>query len=188
MVQALVLRLILCSSAVASHAISANGPRQTLARGALAEMNAAAPRSARPSRGAEASPRRHLRGGTVVDDRRILHTDDFAETVVDNQWFVLLGILLLMGSGSAWNYCLLLTCCETCEGRAPSLWEALLCLVCCRPRRERHNYRHGRDPYYDGGCCCGGRRRRTVYVEPIYPYGAPVRPRPEAYAGYAHPV
>ena len=59
-----------------------------------------------------------------------------------------------------------------------------------RPRRERHNYRHGRDPYYDddGGCCCGGRRRRTVYVEPIYPYGAPVRPRPEAYAGYAHPV
>ena len=76
------------------------------------------------------------------------------------------------------------------RGRAPTLWEALLCLVCCRPRRERHNYRHGRDPYYDddGGCCCGGRRRRTVYVEPIYPYGAPVRPRPEAYAGYAHPV
>ena len=36
----------------------------------------------------------------------------------------------------------------------------------------------------------GGRRRRgrVVYVEPIYPYGAPVRPRPEAYAGYAHPV
>ena len=89
---------------------------------------------------------------------------------------MLLGILLLMGSGSAWNYCLLLTCCNTCEGRPPSLWEALICLVCCRPRRERHNYRHGRDPYYDddGGCCCGGRRRRTVYVEPIYPtYGAP---------------
>ena len=126
-------------------------------------------------RGAEAFPRRHLRG---VADRRVLHTDDFTETVVDNQWLVLLGILLLMGSGSAWNYCLLLTCCETCEGRAPSLWEALICLVCCRPRRERHNYRHGRDPYYDddGGCCCGGRRRRgrVVYVEPIYPtYGAP---------------
>ena len=126
-------------------------------------------------RGAEATPRRHLRGS---DDRRVLHTDDFTETVVDNQWLVLLGILLLMGSGSAWNYCLLLTCCETCEGRAPSLWEALICLVCCRPRRERHNYRHGRDPYYDdeGGCCCGGRRRRgrVVYVEPIYPtYGAP---------------
>ena len=34
------------------------------------------------------------------------------ETVVDNQWLVLLGILLLMGSGSAWNYCLLLTCCN----------------------------------------------------------------------------
>ena len=140
-------------------------------------------------RGAEAFPRRHLRGS---DDRRVLHTDDFTETVVDNQWLVLLGILLLMGSGSAWNYCLLLTCCETCQGRAPSLWEALICLVCCRPRRERHNYRHGRDPYYDdeGGCCCGGRRRRgrVVYVEPIYPYGAPVRPRPEAYAGYAHPV
>ena len=140
-------------------------------------------------RGAEASPRRHLRG---VADRRVLHTDDFTETVVDNQWLVLLGILLLMGSGSAWNYCLLLTCCDTCEGRPPSLWEALLCLVCCRPRRERHNYRHERhDPYYDDdhGCCCGGRRRgRVVYVEPIYPYGAPVRPRPEAYAGYAHPA
>ena len=138
-------------------------------------MNVAAPRSRPSLRGAEASPRRrrrHLRGAT----HRVLHTDDFAETVVDNQWLVLLGILLLMGSGSAWNYCLLLTCCETCEGRAPSLWEALICLVCCRPRRERHNYRHGRDPYYDdeGGCCCGGRRRRTVYVEPIYPtYGAP---------------
>ena len=150
----------------------------------------AAPRSRTSLRGAEAFPRRHLRGS---DDRRVLHTDDFAETVVDNQWLVLLGILLLMGSGSAWNYCLLLTCCETCEGRAPSLWEALICLVCCRPRRERHNYRHERhDPYYDddGGCCCGGRRRRgrVVYVEPIYPYGAPVRPRPEAYAGYAHPV
>ena len=141
-------------------------------------MNIAALRSRPSSRGAEASPRRHLRGGSVVDDRRVLHTDDFAETVVDNQWLVLLGILLLMGSGSAWNYCLLLTCCETCEGRAPSLWEVLICLVCCRPRRERHNYRHGRDPYYDddGGCCCGGRRRRgrVVYVEPIYPtYGAP---------------
>ena len=126
-------------------------------------------------RGSEA--RRHLRGGFVVDDRRVLHTDDFTETVVENQWLVLLGILLLMGSGSAWNYCLLLTCCNTCEGRAPSLWETLICLVCCRPRRERHNYRHERhDPYYDddGGCCCGGRRRRTVYVEPIYPtYGAP---------------
>ena len=126
-------------------------------------------------RGAEATPRRHLRGS---DDRRVLHTDDFTETVVDNQWLVLLGILLLMGSGSAWNYCLLLTCCNTCEGRPPSLWEALICLVCCRPRRERHNYRHGRDPYYDDddGCCCGGRRRRgrVVYVEPIYPtYGAP---------------
>ena len=141
-------------------------------------MNVAAPRSreSRPSsRGAKATPRRHLRGS---EDRRVLHTDDFAETVVDNQWLVLLAILLLMGTGSAWNYCLLLTCCETCEGRAPSLWEVLICLVCCRPRRERHNYRHGRDPYYDddGGCCCGGRRRRgrVVYVEPIYPtYGAP---------------
>ena len=153
-------------------------------------IGAASAVAAHSLRGVEATPRRHLRGAA---DRRVLHTDDFAETVVDNQWFVLLGILLLMGSGSAWNYCLLLTCCETCEGRAPSLWEALICLVCCRPRRERHNYRHGRDPYYDdeGGCCCGGRRRRgrVVYVEPIYPYGAPVRPpRPEAYAGYAHPV
>ena len=183
MVLAMVLSLILCSSAVASKLpfSRANGPVRILERGAVAEMNAAAPRSARPSsRGAaEASPspepRRHLRGGS--EDRRVLHTDDFAETVVDNQWLVLLGILLLMGSGSAWNYCLLLTCCETCEGRAPSLWEALICLVCCRPRRERHNYRHGRDPYYDDdGCCCGGRRRRgrVVYVEPIYPtYGAP---------------
>jgi hypothetical protein len=167
---------LLCLSAVvASQMYSQDkGPRRTLQR-----------------RGAEATQsKRHLRGGAVVDDHRVLHTDDFAETVVDNQWLVLLGILLLMGSGSAWNYCLLLTCCRTCEGRAPSLWETLICLVCCRPRRERHNYRHGRDPYYDddGGCCCGGRRRRTVYVEPIYPYGAPVRPRPEAYAGYAHPV
>ena len=166
---------MLCLSAVIASELPFSqdkGPRRTLQR---------AP---------EARSKRHLRGGSVVDDRRVLHTDDFAETVVDNQWLVLLGILLLMGSGSAWNYCLLLTCCETCEGRAPSLWEALICLVCCRPRRERHNYRHGRDPYYDdeGGCCCGGRRRRTVYVEPIYPYGAPVRPRPEAYAGYAHPV
>ena len=132
--------------------------------------------AAHPLRGATATPRRHLRGAAT---HRVLHTDDFTETVVDNQWLVLLGILLLMGSGSAWNYCLLLTCCETCQGRAPSLWEALLCLVCCRPRRERHNYRHERhDPYYDddGGCCCGGRRRRgrVVYVEPIYPtYGAP---------------
>ena len=164
---------MLCLSAVIASELPFSqdkGPRRTLQRGSEA--------------------RRHLRGGSVVDDRRVLHTDDFAETVVDNQWLVLLGILLLMGSGSAWNYCLLLTCCDTCEGRAPTLWEALLCLVCCRPRRERHNYRHGRDPYYDdeGGCCCGGRRRRTVYVEPIYPYGAPVRPRPEAYAGYAHPV
>ena len=153
-------------------------------------IGAASAVAAHSLRGYDATPRRHLRG---VADRRVLHTDDFAETVVDNQWFVLLGILLLMGSGSAWNYCLLLTCCSTCEGRPPSLWEALLCLVCCRPRRERHNYRHERhDPYYDddGGCCCGGRRRRgrVVYVEPIYPYGAPVRPRPEAYAGYAHPV
>ena len=54
-------------------------------------------------RGAEATPRRHLRGS---DDHRVLHTDDFTETVVDNQWLVLLGILLLMGSRSAWNYCL----------------------------------------------------------------------------------
>ena len=53
-------------------------------------------------RGAEATPRRHLRGS----DRRVLYHDDFTETVVDNQWLVLLGILLLMGSGSAWNYCL----------------------------------------------------------------------------------
>ena len=171
----MVLRLILCSSAV----VSAKGPIRILERGAeaFAETDVAAPRSRPSLRGAEATPRRHLRGGS--EDRRVLHTDDFAETVVDNQWLVLLGILLLMGSGSAWNYCLLLTCCETCEGRAPSLWEALLCLVCCRPRRERHNYRHERhDPYYDddGGCCCGGRRRRgrVVYVEPIYPtYGAP---------------
>ena len=124
LVLAMVLRLILCSSAVASHSTFSQdkGPRRTLARGAVAEMNAAAaaaPRSARPSsRGAEATPRRHLRGGSVVDDRRVLHTDDFAETVVDNQWLVLLAILLLMGSGSAWNYCLLLTCCETCQGRA----------------------------------------------------------------------
>ena len=170
----MVVRPLLCLSAVIASELSFSqdkGPRRTLQRGSEA--------------------RRHLRGGSVVADRRVLHTDDFAETVVDNQWFVLLGILLLMGSGSAWNYCLLLTCCNTCEGRAPSLWETLICLVCCRPRRERHNYRHERhDPYYDddGGCCCGGRRRRTVYVEPIYPYGAPVRPRPEAYAGYAHPV
>ena len=175
MVQALVLKLILCSSAVVASFSHDKRPRRTLARGSEAEINAAAAPRSRPSlRGAEASPRRHLRGAT----HRVLHTDDFAETVVDNQWLVLLGILLLMGSGSAWNYCLLLTCCETCEGRAPSLWEALICLVCCRPRRERHNYRHGRDPYYDddGGCCCGGRRRRgrVVYVEPIYPtYGAP---------------
>ena len=159
----MVVRPLLCLSAVAvASQLPCNqdkGPRRILQRGSEA--------------------RRHLRGGFVVDDRRVLHTDDFTETVVENQWLVLLGILLLMGSGSAWNYCLLLTCCETCEGRAPSLWEALLCLVCCRPRRERHNYRHERhDPYYDddGGCCFGGRRRRgrVVYVEPIYPtYGAP---------------
>ena len=174
----MVVRPLLCLSAVIASELPFSqdkGPRRTLQRGSEVTQT-----------------KRHLRGGSVVDDRRVLHTDDFTETVVDNQWLVLLGILLLMGSGSAWNYCLLLTCCETCEGRAPSLWEALLCLVCCRPRRERHNYRHGRDPYYDdeGGCCCGGRRRRgrVVYVEPIYPYGAPVRPRPEAYAGYAHPV
>ena len=65
-------------------------------------MNAASPRSRPSSRGAEATPRRHLRGS----DRRVLHHDDFTETVVDNQWLVLLGILLLMGSRSAWNYCL----------------------------------------------------------------------------------
>ena len=160
----MVVRPLLCLSAVVAASqlpfSQDKGPRRTLQR---------AP---------EARSKRHLRGGSVVDDRRVLHTDDFTETVVDNQWLVLLGILLLMGSGSAWNYCLLLTCCETCEGRPPSLWEALLCLVCCRPRRERHNYRHERhDPYYDDdGCCCGGRRRRgrVVYVEPIYPtYGAP---------------
>ena len=72
--------------------------------------------AAHPLRGATATPRRHLRGAAT---HRVLHTDDFTETVVDNQWLVLLGILLLMGSGSAWNYCLLLTCCSTCEGRPP---------------------------------------------------------------------
>ena len=75
------------------------------ARGAgpagLGRCNVAAPRSRPSLRGAEATPRRHLRGS----DRRVLYHDDFTETVVDNQWLVLLGILLLMGSGSAWNYC-----------------------------------------------------------------------------------
>ena len=76
------------------------------ARGAgpagIGRCNVAAPRSRPSLRGAEATPRRHLRGS----DRRVLHHDDFTETVVDNQWLVLLGILLLMGSRSAWNYCL----------------------------------------------------------------------------------
>ena len=84
MVLAMVLSLILCSSAVASKLpISrANGPVRILERGSEAVMNIAALRSRPSSRGAEASPRRHLRGGSVVDDRRVLHTDDFAETVV----------------------------------------------------------------------------------------------------------
>ena len=118
----MVVRPLLCLSAVIASELPFSqdkGPRRTLQRGSEVTQT-----------------KRHLRGGSVVDDRRVL------------------------------------------QGRAPSLWEALICLVCCRPRRERHNYRHGRDPYYDddGGCCCGGRRRRgrVVCVEPIYPtYGAP---------------
>ena len=61
-------------------------------------IGAASAVAAHSLRGYDATPMRHLRG---VADRRVLHTDDFTETVVDNQWLVLLGILLLMGSGSA---------------------------------------------------------------------------------------
>ena len=88
----MVVRPLLCLSAVIASELPFSqdkGPRRTLQRGSEVTQT-----------------KRHLRGGSVVDDRRVLHTDDFTETVVDNQWLVLLGILLLMGSRSAWNYCL----------------------------------------------------------------------------------
>mmetsp|Transcript_31390 Transcript_31390/g.94184 ORF Transcript_31390/g.94184 Transcript_31390/m.94184 type:complete len:219 (-) Transcript_31390:72-728(-) len=108
------------------------------------------------------------------------YDDDILAELSSNPLLMMFAILLLFGGGSCWNYFCLALCCESCEGRPPSLLETALCLFCFRSRRRDRRARYsGRfhDEYDDDrGCCgCGRRRARPIYVVggPCPQYGAP---------------